>query len=130
MDTRELQRATELLGAAFVTRSKTRLLEDDVGSQHPLFRSLTDHDRVFQQDLECSICFEPFTEPLLTGCGHTFCRECIEEVMKGSDEGQNAQLAPCNHPAFFWFRCVVNFQDRSAVQNPFDRREALCEKGF
>ena len=26
--------------------------------------------------LECSVCTEPFTDPVTLACGHTFCRAC------------------------------------------------------
>lgn len=32
-----------------------------------------------EEDLECSICHQPLKEPVLTRCGHRFCKECIEE---------------------------------------------------
>jgi len=33
------------------------------------------------EDLQCSICFLPLREPVLTKCGHRFCRECLEHHM-------------------------------------------------
>lgn len=32
--------------------------------------------------LKCPICSEVFTEPVLPGCGHTFCKKCIETWIK------------------------------------------------
>ena len=32
-------------------------------------------------DLQCLICFLPLREPVLTKCGHRFCRECLEHHM-------------------------------------------------
>lgn len=32
-------------------------------------------------DLQCSICFLPLREPVLTRCGHRFCKECLEQHM-------------------------------------------------
>ena len=29
-------------------------------------------------DLQCSICYLALREPILTRCGHRFCRECLE----------------------------------------------------
>ncbi|XP_026760079.1 LON peptidase N-terminal domain and RING finger protein 2 isoform X2 [Galleria mellonella] len=29
-------------------------------------------------DLECVLCFETFTKPITTPCGHTYCQTCIE----------------------------------------------------
>ena len=33
-------------------------------------------------DLQCSICLLPLREPVLTRCGHRFCRECLEQHWK------------------------------------------------
>lgn len=32
-------------------------------------------------EMLCPICFEPFVEPHMTRCGHTFCRECLERAL-------------------------------------------------
>lgn len=36
---------------------------------------------VFDEDLHCLICDLPLREPVLTRCGHRFCRECLEQYM-------------------------------------------------
>lgn len=37
--------------------------------------------------LNCPICQQPFIEPLTTICGHTFCKECIQECFKMAKDG-------------------------------------------
>ena len=41
------------------------------------------YDEEFVGDVEdectCSICFLPLREPVLTRCGHRFCKSCLEE---------------------------------------------------
>lgn len=32
------------------------------------------------EELSCSICLEPFKEPVTTPCGHNFCRSCLNET--------------------------------------------------
>jgi len=32
-------------------------------------------------EMMCPICFEPFAEPHMTRCGHTFCRDCLERAL-------------------------------------------------
>uniref|UniRef100_G1PDM3 RING-type E3 ubiquitin transferase n=1 Tax=Myotis lucifugus TaxID=59463 RepID=G1PDM3_MYOLU len=33
--------------------------------------------RKLQEEATCSICLDYFTDPVMTSCGHNFCRECI-----------------------------------------------------
>lgn len=34
--------------------------------------------RKLQEEATCSICLDYFTDPVMTACGHNFCRTCIE----------------------------------------------------
>ena len=38
------------------------------------------------RDLDCSICLEVFKLPIVLSCGHTFCRNCIENQKKNSSK--------------------------------------------
>ena len=44
------------------------------------------HDEDFvspvDEDLQCLICQLPLREPVLTRCGHRYCRQCFEQHMK------------------------------------------------
>jgi hypothetical protein len=31
------------------------------------------------EDEECPVCFDAFTDAVITSCGHTFCRDCLGE---------------------------------------------------
>lgn len=37
--------------------------------------------------IECTVCMNAFNEtihaPLVLGCGHTFCKECLDHVING-----------------------------------------------
>ncbi|XP_076143676.1 E3 ubiquitin-protein ligase TRIM35-like [Alosa pseudoharengus] len=37
-----------------------------------------------EEDLSCSICCDVFREPVLLGCGHSFCRECLSRHWSSS----------------------------------------------
>ena len=44
------------------------------------------HDEEFvsevEDDFHCLICHLPLKEPVLTRCGHRFCRDCLEEHLR------------------------------------------------
>uniref|UniRef100_A0A8D2APN8 E3 ubiquitin-protein ligase TRIM11 n=1 Tax=Sciurus vulgaris TaxID=55149 RepID=A0A8D2APN8_SCIVU len=55
--------------------------------------------RKLQEEATCSICLDYFTDPVMTTCGHNFCRECIQtswEKTKGK-KGRKKQKGsfPC-----------------------------------
>ncbi len=46
------------------------------------------------KNLECSMCIEPFTDPVTLACGHTFCRACAESCFEAA-----SKCCPlCRHP--------------------------------
>ncbi|XP_030055814.1 E3 ubiquitin-protein ligase TRIM39-like [Microcaecilia unicolor] len=38
-----------------------------------------------QDEASCSICLDYFTDPVMTDCGHNFCRSCITQSWDGRD---------------------------------------------
>jgi hypothetical protein len=42
-----------------------------------------------QEEATCAICLDYFTDPVMTDCGHNFCRECIRRCW-GQPEGPYA----------------------------------------
>ncbi|XP_039076194.1 E3 ubiquitin-protein ligase TRIM17 isoform X1 [Hyaena hyaena] len=55
--------------------------------------------RKLQEEATCSICLDYFTDPVMTSCGHNFCRECIRltwEKAKGRKGGRKRKGSfPC-----------------------------------
>ena len=47
-----------------------------------------------EEDLQCAICQLPLKEPILTKCGHRFCRKCLD--------GHFGRLALFNLMACTW----------------------------
>ncbi|XP_030045189.1 E3 ubiquitin-protein ligase TRIM39-like [Microcaecilia unicolor] len=38
-----------------------------------------------RDEVICSICLDYFTDPVMTDCGHNFCRSCITQIWEGRD---------------------------------------------
>ena len=55
-------------------------------AEAPANVSLGGYDEDFvnavEDDLQCAICQLPLKDPMLTKCGHRFCRRCLEEHFK------------------------------------------------
>ncbi|XP_063785392.1 E3 ubiquitin/ISG15 ligase TRIM25-like [Pseudophryne corroboree] len=46
-----------------------------------------------RQELDCSICLSIYTDPVTLGCGHNFCRVCIDRVLD-TQEGAGVYTCP------------------------------------
>ena len=47
---------------------------------------------------QCAICFEPFTNPKMLQCGHTFCEECLQRLYDTNQQTRLAQLRKLSCP--------------------------------
>ncbi|KAM5157474.1 uncharacterized protein ACMZJ9_008787 [Mantella aurantiaca] len=63
-------------------------------------------------ELECSICLNIYTDPVMLKCGHNFCRVCIDRVL--DTQGRSG--------GYFCPECREEFQDRPTLQ----RNITLC----
>jgi hypothetical protein len=43
--------------------------------------------------LECSVCYQMFTDPRILPCGHTFCLKCLQDIVKAVES--NSHKIPC-----------------------------------
>ncbi|OCT55902.1 tripartite motif-containing protein 59 [Xenopus laevis] len=41
----------------------------------------------FEDELTCSVCYNIFDDPQILPCSHTFCRNCLEKVIRSSGSG-------------------------------------------
>ncbi|KAG1726392.1 P-loop containing nucleoside triphosphate hydrolase protein [Suillus lakei] len=73
----ELARAARLVSSEFVTKLKAKYLQCALARIQAEKESL---DATAEGE-ECPICMDTFTEARVTACGHTFCRECIANVL-------------------------------------------------
>lgn len=73
----ELARAVRLVSSDFVTKLKAKYFQCAMARIQAEKESL---DATADGE-ECPICMDTFTEARVTACGHTFCRECIANVL-------------------------------------------------
>ncbi|KAK0204021.1 SNF2 family N-terminal domain-containing protein [Desarmillaria ectypa] len=73
----ELLRARKLLGGEFVSKLKRQFKETT------LKRMEAEKAETEAEVEECAICFDAFTSAVVTACGHSFCRECLDNVLSG-----------------------------------------------
>lgn len=59
--------------------NRIRSLVSSLWVQEP--RRVSDRVSVDPQDLECSLCFRILWQPVTTGCGHTYCRSCLDRSL-------------------------------------------------
>ncbi|XP_077330230.1 E3 ubiquitin/ISG15 ligase TRIM25-like [Lithobates pipiens] len=57
-------------------------------------------------ELECSVCLNIYTDPVMLRCGHNFCRVCIDGVVE-TQRGSGGYSCP---------ECREKFPDRPALQ--------------
>ncbi|XP_077327229.1 E3 ubiquitin-protein ligase TRIM39-like [Lithobates pipiens] len=66
-------------------------------------------------ELECSICLNIYTDPVILRCGHNFCRVCIDGVLD-TQEGSGGYSCP---------ECREKFPDRPALQKNMKLRNIV-----
>ncbi|XP_068120730.1 E3 ubiquitin-protein ligase TRIM11-like [Hyperolius riggenbachi] len=58
------------------------------------------------RDLECPLCLDIYTDPVILRCGHNFCRGCIDRVLD-TQEGSGVYFCP---------ECREGFMERPTLQ--------------
>ncbi|XP_073480912.1 E3 ubiquitin/ISG15 ligase TRIM25-like [Aquarana catesbeiana] len=48
-----------------------------------------------RKELDCSICLNIYTNPVTLGCGHNFCKDCIEGVLDTQEESDYYNCPEC-----------------------------------
>ncbi len=77
---------------------------------------------------QCSICLEPYSDRVTTPCNHSFCRECITQVLATNPPRNDPSSASCP-----FCRAVVRLRDlqpsaAAAHRRPLERPRAQHER--
>ncbi|KAG7255814.1 hypothetical protein CRUP_025431 [Coryphaenoides rupestris] len=49
--------------------------------------------------MSCPVCLDLYTDPLVLGCSHSFCRSCVETIWKDQRKGQPRECPVYRSPA-------------------------------
>ncbi|XP_054898312.1 E3 ubiquitin/ISG15 ligase TRIM25-like [Poeciliopsis prolifica] len=74
----------------------------------------TSGDFLPENQFQCSICLDLFTDPVSTPCGHTFCKVCLARHWAGKRE---CQCPLCNNKFDKDLKLSVNTTFREVVDN-------------
>jgi len=56
-------------------------------------------DKDLEEDMSCPVCLDLYTDPLVLGCSHSFCRSCVEAIWKDQLQGQPRECPLCRSTA-------------------------------
>ncbi|XP_073468232.1 E3 ubiquitin-protein ligase TRIM8-like [Aquarana catesbeiana] len=68
-----------------------------------------------RKELECSVCLDFYTDPVILTCGHNFCRDCIGRVLD-TQEGSGGYSCP---------ECKQNFRKCPVLQRNLKLRNIV-----
>eukprot|EP00069_Balaena_mysticetus_P009484 bmy_20272T0 len=121
-------------------RAQTELQTEDVAGHSvpsPGAIDAVELARKLQEEATCSICLDYFTDPVMTTCGHNFCRECIRltwEKAKGQKRRRKCKGSfPCpecrklSPQMNLWPNRLLTKVAEMARQHPSLQSRDLCQ---
>ena len=75
--------------------------------------------------LECSICLDPFTDPKLLQCFHVFCKDCLEPLVLRNHHGLSLRCPNCCRSTLIPANGVSGLQPAFHIHHLFEIRDAL-----
>ncbi len=77
-----------------------------------------------EDQLSCSNCLKPYTNPRLLSCFHIYCQHCLEDIIAHNQQGQ-LECPKCYQPTTLPPTGVSGLQAAFHVHHLFDIQEAL-----
>ncbi|NXO12763.1 TRI59 protein, partial [Oriolus oriolus] len=89
-----------------------------------------------EEELTCAICYEIFEEPRVLPCSHTFCRECLQDLLQPSAEFPGGSCLSCPScralvqvPAAGPEALPINFALKAVIEKWQQEEQAGAEAG-
>ncbi|XP_062587429.1 tripartite motif-containing protein 2-like [Saccostrea cucullata] len=90
--------------------------------------SSKDQQRETENDtIKCPLCFEPFTEPKLLDCLHTFCKECLEKLCEHTGDRKTMLCPLCRHEFSIPKNGIDGIKHNFYMEMLLKEKEALCQ---
>ncbi|XP_051956063.1 zinc-binding protein A33-like [Xyrauchen texanus] len=94
-----------------------------------VFSVMSSSSSALNEELQCSICLDVFTDPVSTPCGHNFCKTCLNECWKNT---QNCSCPLCKETFSKRPDLKINTTLREVVQHfkkkcNLSKSEVLCD---
>ena len=78
-----------------------------------------------EDQLECAICLQPYTDPKLLPCFHVFCKHCLERLVVQDRDGPTVTCPKCRQPTPVPPNGITGLQSAFHVHDLFEIRDAL-----
>ncbi|XP_066265513.1 tripartite motif-containing protein 2-like [Branchiostoma lanceolatum] len=80
--------------------------------------------RISHHFLECTICLEPFKDPKILPCLHTFCEDCLKKFIAQDKVNNKFQCPTCRAETVLLNAGVAGFKNNSFVESLSDTVQA------
>ena len=78
-----------------------------------------------EDQLECAICLQPYTDPKLLPCFHVYCKHCLERLVVQDRDGPTVTCPKCRRPTPVPPNGITGLQSDFHVHNLFEIRDTL-----
>ena len=78
-----------------------------------------------EDQLECAICLQPYTDPKLLPCFHVYCKHCLERLVVHDRDGPTVTCPKCRRPTPVPPNSITGMQSAFHIHNLFEIRDTL-----